>query len=260
MEGRHLVQIMLQRVLRLPTMHLDATDQQPRVWAAALVGASLGLGWGLIARIWMRLISTSPDFSVAGTVAILVITTVFGICTGVAFAARRRGWRRWGHYLPRGLVVFFFIPFGMAGGMPLMLTILLATIAVTQQAVIGIWVVTVLAILAALADAIPWVVAAGVLAVALALTIWKWLLPRWHGLNSALLVDAWLERIVRAIVLLLAIFGFGFVAREIITDKPGILGALYVLFYVILLYPLFLALRVGLEKPHETTAASTQDY
>ena len=260
MEGRNLAQTMLQRVLRLPTMHLDAMDQQPRIWAAVVVGASLGFGWGLIARIWMRLISTSPEFSVAGTVAILVITTVFGMCTGVAFAARRRGWRRWRHYLPRGLVVFFFIPFGMAGGMPLMLTILLATIAVTQRAVVGIWVVTVLAILAAVAGAVPWAVAVGVLAAALALTIWKWRFPHWRGINRVFLVDTWLERIVRAMVLLLAVFGFGFVAREIITDKPGILGPLYVLFYLILLYPLFLALRVGLEKPDETTAAGSQEY
>ena len=60
-------------------------------------------------------------------------------------------------------------------------------------------------------------------------------------------VDTWLERLGRTLLLLLATSGFGIVAREITNDKPGLLGAVYVLCYVVLLYPLFLALRVGLE-------------
>src|SRR5690348_8825785 len=66
---------------------------------------------------------------------------------GLAFAARQHGWRRWRHYVPRGLVVTFFLPFGIAGGMPLMLTVLLLTLATTHTAVVGLWVLTVLALL-----------------------------------------------------------------------------------------------------------------
>lgn len=254
MDTNNVFQVMPRQLFRFPAMHLDATEQYPPVWAAALGGAGLGFVWGIVARIWMRLISTNPEFSISGTAAILVITTVFGACTGFAFAARRRGWRRWGHYLPRSLVVAFFIPFGMAGGLPLMLTVLLATLGVTQRAVVGLWVLAVLAILVVVGTDIdvPAIAAGITLAGAVALTAWKWTARRWRDGHRLLLVDTWLERIVRTLLLVLAVAGFGFVAREVVTDKPGLLGPLYVLFYLILLYPLFLALRVGLEPGAST--------
>ena len=71
-------QALLRRVFRLPSMHLDAAERSPAVWAAILSGASLGLVWGIAARIWMRLISTNPEFTSSGTAAILVIAIVFG--------------------------------------------------------------------------------------------------------------------------------------------------------------------------------------
>ena len=230
----------------LPMLRFDATERYPRVWAAVLGGAGLGLVWGIAARIWMRLISTRPEFSIPGTAAILIIATIFGAWAGLAFAARRRGWRRWGHYVPRALVVIFFIPFGIAGGFPLMLTVLLATLGVTQRAVVGLWVLAALSILLVSGTdiAVPAGVAVVVPIVAVALTGWKWIARR--GGPTLLQVDAWLERIGRAILLLLAVAGFGFVAREVVTDKPGLLAPVYVLLYLILLYTLLLALRVGL--------------
>ena len=240
---------MLRQVLRLPTMNLDVIEQSPPMFATVLGGAGLGLVWGIVARIWMRLISTNPEFSISGTVAILVIATVFGAWTGFAYAARRRGWRRWGHYLPRSLVVAFFIPFGIAGGLPLMLTVLVATLGVTQRAVVGLWVLAGLSILLAVGTdiGVPAIAAGIALASAVALTVWKLTVRFWHDGHRLLPVDTWLERIMRMPMLLLAVAGIGFVAREIVIDKPGLLGPLYVLFYLILLYPLFLALRVGLE-------------
>ena len=63
---------------------------------AALWGAALGTAWGVLARAWMRLVSTSPEFSWAGTLAIVVLAAVFGAGVGLSAAARRRrGWRRW---------------------------------------------------------------------------------------------------------------------------------------------------------------------
>ncbi len=235
-------------------MNLDATEQHPPAWAAVLGGAGLGLLWGIAARIWMRLISTKPEFSIPGTAAILVIATVFGAWTGLAYAARRRGWRRWGHYLPRSLVVAFFIPFGMAEGLILMLTVLAATLAVTQRAVVGLWVLAVMAILLAVGTdiGVPLIAAGIALAGAVALTIWKLIVRRWRDGPRLLLVDIWLERIMRIPLLLLALGGIGFVAREVVSGKPGVLGLLYVLVYLILLYPLFLALRVGLEPSTST--------
>ncbi len=249
MNTHNAFQAMLRQVFRLPAMHLDATERYPPVWAAVLGGAGLGFVWGIAARIWMRLISTKPEFTISGTAAILVIAMVFGAFVGFAFAARRRGWRRWGHYLPRGLVVVFFVPFGGFAGAPLMFTVLLATLSVTHTAMVGLWVLAVLAILLTLGTdiGVPAIVAVIAPAGAVALTAWKWIAPRWHGGHRLLLVDTWLERIVRTILLLLAAVGFGFVSWQVVTDKPGLFAPVYVLFYLILLYPLFLALRVGLE-------------
>ena len=240
--------VRLRHIFRLAAMRLDATEPYPPVWAAILGGAGLGLAWGIAARLWMRLISTQPEFSVPGTAAILVIATVFGACTGLAFVARRHGWRRWGHYVPRGLAVTFFVPFGIAGGTPLMLTVLLATLAVTQPALIGLWVLAVLTILVVVGTdiGIPAIAAVLVPVTAIAATAWKWIARRWQSRPKLLRVDTWLERGGRAILLLLAAVGFGVVAREIMTDKPGILAPVSILLYIALLYPLFLALRVGL--------------
>ena len=237
------------QVIRLSATQLDATEQTPAVWAAVLGGAGLGLLWGSVARIWMRLISTQPEFSIPGTAAILIIATLFGTFVGLAFAARRRGWRRWGHYVPRSLVVIFFIPFGMAGGLPLMLTVFLATLGVVQRAVVGLWTLTALVMLAFVGTDLglpAWAVGL-TLAGAVALTAWKWIARRWRDGHRLQRIDIWLERMVRALLVLLAMGGFGFVAQQVLTDKPGLLAPLYILFYLILLYLLFLALRVGLE-------------
>ncbi|MGQ0605026.1 MAG: hypothetical protein ACT4QE_25380, partial [Anaerolineales bacterium] len=249
----------IRQALQLPIMRLDGSERRPSVWAAILGGAGLGLLWGIAARIWMRLISTQPEFSVFGTMAILIISTVFGAWVGLAFAARRRGWRRWGHYLPRSLMVAFFIPFGAFGGLPLMLTVLVATLGVTQRAVVSLWFLAALAMLLAQGTdlGLP-VQAVGIaLAGAIAVTVWKGLVPRWRDRHKLLLVNTWLEQIVRGILLLLALSGFWFVATDILSSKPILLGLVYVCFYFILLYPLFLALRVGLEPRASTEARAT---
>lgn len=182
---------MLQRVYWFPRELLDARDQREHIWRALGIGAGLGLAWGIAARIWMRLISTNPELSVFGTAYILAVPTIFGTCAGLAYVARRKGWARWAQYLCRSLVVVTFIPFGVAGGAPLMLTALLATVGLTQ-------------------------------------TAWP--------------------RFVRAIPLLLAVAGVILVSWEIVNDRPGMLAALYVLFYLVLLHPLFIGLSTGLRR------------
>ncbi len=71
-----------------------AAIRPPRL-GLALTGASLGLGWGVAARAWMRLISTQPEFSWSGTGSIVGACTVVGLLLGAAEASRRRGGRRW---------------------------------------------------------------------------------------------------------------------------------------------------------------------
>jgi hypothetical protein len=242
-------------------MPLDATERHPPVWAAVLGGAGLGLVWGITARLWMRLITTTPEFSIPGTTAILITTTVFGAWAGLAFVARRRGWRGWGHYVPRSLAVIFFIPFGIAGGLPLMLTVLVATLGITQRAVVGLWVFAGLVILVAVGTdiVIPTIVTVSAPAGAIALTGWKWSIRHWHIAPWLLTIDIWLERIGHAILLLLAAVGLWTVASGIMTDKPALLGLVAIFFYLLLLYPLFLALRVGLKpKASATSREATQ--
>jgi hypothetical protein len=61
----------------------------------ALAGAAAGLGWGVTARAWMRLISTEPGFTWSGTGYILGACAVIGLLLGAAEAGRRRGALRW---------------------------------------------------------------------------------------------------------------------------------------------------------------------
>lgn len=248
MDADNPFQTLRQQIVRLSTLPLDAAEQQPPVWAAVLGGAGLGLGWGIVARLWMRLITTTPEFSIPGTVGILTITTLFGGWAGLAFAARRRGWQGWRHYVPRSLAVIFFIPFGIAGGLPLMLTVLVATLGITQRVVVGLWVLAGLVLLVALATdiVIPTVATLGALAAAIVLTGWTWFRRR-RSAPWARTADIWLERIGRAILLLLAAFGLWKVAAGILADKSIFIAVLAIVLYLLLLYPLFLALRIGLK-------------
>ncbi len=86
------------------------------MWAAVLAGAGLGLAWGVAARLWMRLITTDPEFSVTGTAYIIGSATQLGAFAGLAFAARRRGWRGGRLVLARVLAVVPVLPLGFGGG------------------------------------------------------------------------------------------------------------------------------------------------
>lgn len=55
----------------------------------------LGLGYGALVRGWMRFVSSEPEFSWAGTSAILIVFTILGLTVGLTDLARRRCARRW---------------------------------------------------------------------------------------------------------------------------------------------------------------------
>ena len=59
--------------------------------AAAGLGLLAGLLWGVAARAWMRTISENPEFSWAGTLSILGVTSLAGIALALLEALRRRG-------------------------------------------------------------------------------------------------------------------------------------------------------------------------
>ncbi|MEO6510361.1 MAG: hypothetical protein ABIO16_05160 [Nocardioides sp.] len=64
---------------------------------AVLRGAGLGFvagaAWGILARTWMRLITTEPEFTWGGTLAIIGFAALLGVGVGVAHAGRSRWWR-----------------------------------------------------------------------------------------------------------------------------------------------------------------------
>ncbi len=62
---------------------------------AAALGAAAGAGWGVLARIWMRLITSDPEFSWTGTLAIIGLAALLGSGVGLVAASKRAGRSLW---------------------------------------------------------------------------------------------------------------------------------------------------------------------
>lgn len=65
------------------------------MWRSAGSGLALGALWGVLARVWMRMISTAPEFSWSGTLLIIGFAALAGLGLGLVQGARARGRRRW---------------------------------------------------------------------------------------------------------------------------------------------------------------------
>jgi len=95
-------------------------------------GVAGGLVWGILARLWMRLISTDPEFTWSGTIMILIVTTLFGLGVGGA-AAGRRSPRRWVRRVTRVLGAMSLVFLSLAAGMILVASVVPATLALSQR-------------------------------------------------------------------------------------------------------------------------------
>ncbi len=81
-----------------------------------MLGLLLGACFGLLARLWMRLISVAPEFSAVGTGGIIAMAMIGGLGIGLVRGARLAGGRpanRWWALLavpflaaPQGLFVY----------------------------------------------------------------------------------------------------------------------------------------------------------
>ena len=114
----------------MPTLGLVAVEESiesgPRrlsVPRSAAAGLGLGLLWGIAARSWMRLISTEPQFTWAGTATILTLTSVSGLALGILYGVRQAGRSRWWRALAVLCLPLFsgagmvFLPTFLLGGL-----------------------------------------------------------------------------------------------------------------------------------------------
>ena len=62
-----------------------------QVLRGAATGALLGAGWGCLARVWMRTVSTDPAFTWSGTLFVVGVMAVAGLLVGVVRALRLAG-------------------------------------------------------------------------------------------------------------------------------------------------------------------------
>lgn len=83
-----------------------------------LLAGLAGLAWGVVARLWMRFVSTDHEFSWGGTLFIIFGFGIFGLAQGLALAGRRAGWRRPGLTVARVVGGIGMVPiFGGAGAL-----------------------------------------------------------------------------------------------------------------------------------------------
>ncbi|WP_353509364.1 hypothetical protein [Intrasporangium sp.] len=107
----------------------------------------MGVAWGAFARLFMRLISTSPEFSWVGTGMILAFAGLFWGLIGVVVAARAAGRTRWWRLAPvPGLILFsgaglFLLPGAIAVGLALFVRDLRARLALVAVVSAGMYAV-----------------------------------------------------------------------------------------------------------------------
>ena len=101
----------------------------PVVLIAGLMG---GLAWGAFARVWMRFISTDPQFTWNGTLFIVIGFGIAGLAQSGAYLGRRADLRRPQMTALRFTTFACLLPLGMAAGGPAFPTIVLAPLAVTH--------------------------------------------------------------------------------------------------------------------------------
>ena len=92
-----------------------------------------GLAWGINARLWMRFISTNPEFTWSGTLFIVVGFGIAGLAQSAAYLGRRADLRRPAMTALRVVAVIGLLPLGGAAGASMFSTIILAALALTHQ-------------------------------------------------------------------------------------------------------------------------------
>ena len=104
-------------------------------WPLVLLGGLVGgLAWGVVARVWMRFISTNPEFTWSGTLFIVIGFGVAGLAQSGAYLARRAGLARPRLTVVRVVTFAGLLPLGAAAGGQVFPTVVLALLALTHTA------------------------------------------------------------------------------------------------------------------------------
>jgi hypothetical protein len=102
-------------------------------WPLVLLGGLAGgVAWGIHARVWMRFISTDPQFTWSGTLFIVLGFGIAGLAQSAAYLGRRAGLRRSRLTGVRVAAFAGLLPLGAAAGGPVFPTIVIAPLALTH--------------------------------------------------------------------------------------------------------------------------------
>lgn len=111
-------------------------ETEIRVGNGRLIVTSLfgGFVLGVIARAWMRWISTNPEFSWSGTFFIVMAFMIFAINQSIVFILRKKLKRKRSVLLVRIAGVIFTLPLFTAAGAIMFPTVALASVAIWNTA------------------------------------------------------------------------------------------------------------------------------
>ena len=104
-----------------------------RGWKITLPAFLGGLVLGIVARLWMRWISTDPEFTWSGTIFIVLGFAIFTTNQATVFVLRKKTKSRRVTSIIRGAGVLFSLPIFAAAGAIMFPTVALASIAVWQK-------------------------------------------------------------------------------------------------------------------------------
>lgn len=109
------------------------TEWSSRRWPAVVgVAAAGGVVLGIIARAWMRLITTEPEFTWTGTTFIILGFTVFGVTQAIGLLGRRSASVRVGR-VTRVIALIGVAPLFVAAGASMMPTVVVGTLVLVNR-------------------------------------------------------------------------------------------------------------------------------
>lgn len=102
-------------------------------WKIILLAVFGGLIFGVLARLWMRWISTDPEFSWSGTIFIVIAFTIFSTTQASVYVLRRKAKTRRLTSVIRGGGIFLTLPIFTGAGAVMFPTVVLGSIALWQK-------------------------------------------------------------------------------------------------------------------------------